>query len=39
MKKVNPAIALAQFFLACAAKAKSGPLAAFFLSAAKEVLK
>jgi hypothetical protein len=38
-KKINPAIMLARFFLDCAAKAKDGPLAAFFVTAARQALK
>lgn len=38
-KKVNPGIALAQFFLDCAAKAKNGPLVSFFKKCAATALK
>lgn len=38
-RKINAGIALARFFLDCAAKAKSGPLVAFFRDAAKQALK
>lgn len=38
-RKTDPGIALAQFFLDCAATAKDGPLVAFFKACAKDALK
>lgn len=38
-RKINPGVALAQFFLACAAQAKKGPIAEFFVGCAKAALK